>query len=293
MTLPQGPKLFIIGDSFSAQRPGTEHIDTWQKLVAERLSAERGETVHLVNSSLVGSSQDWCWGILQEWFWNEAIGPDDYLIVALTHPSRFWFLDRLPELSNSNVIDLDRHVSKDEASAIELFIKHIQRPQLDQILILNRLSYLAYIAGQQNLRRPLLIKCFEQDVYVADTFEELNWAKGTLFDDIQSHEFDTTRNHTDDVNDFWRGLDGRFNHMCLTNHKILAERVAKSLLENSQLDLSDGFVKNLIPHAWEVDFEFQKTELDYELVQKNLSSRTRWSPILPWKKRRGITSSHS
>jgi hypothetical protein len=293
MTLPEGPKLFIIGDSFSAQRPGTENVDTWQRLVAEQLSLDCGETVHLVNSSLVGSSQDWCWGILQEWFWNKAIGPDDYLIVALTHPSRFWFLERLPELSNSNVIDLDRHVTKEEAEAIELFIKNIQRPQLDQILILNRLSYLAYMIGSQGLRRPLMIKCFEQDVYLADKFEELNWAKGTLFDDIQSHEFDLRKNHTDDVNDFWRGLDGRFNHMCLANHSRLAGKVAQALISDQELDLTQGFVKNIIPHAWEVDFDFQKKELDYELVQKNLASRTRWAPILPWKKRRGITSSHS
>jgi hypothetical protein len=293
MTLPLGPKLFIIGDSFSAQRPGTESQPTWQRLVCDQLSLERGETVHMINSSLVGSSQDWCWGILQEWFWNQAIGPDDYLIVALTHPSRFWFLDRLPELSNSNVIDLDKHVSRDEAQAIELFIKHIQRPQLDQLLILNRLAYLAYMVGQQGLCRPLMIKCFEQDIYIADTFEELNWTVGTLFDEIQSHEYETSKNHTDDVNEFWRGLDGRFNHMCLANHSRLAGKITKALLEDSQLDLNEGFVKNLIPRDWAVDIDFQRRELDYELVQKNLANKPSWAPILPWKKRRGITSSHS
>ena len=81
MTYPSGRKLFVLGDSFAAQRPGTADAPTWHKLTADLLSKHHGEPVHLVNSSLIGSAQDFCWSLLQEWFANDAIGPDDYLVI--------------------------------------------------------------------------------------------------------------------------------------------------------------------------------------------------------------------
>lgn len=291
MTYPAGRKLFILGDSFAACRPGTESAPTWHRLAADLLSQHHGEPVHLINSSLIGSAQDFCWGILQEWFWNEAIGPDDYLIVALTHPSRYWFLERLPELTNVNIIDLDRHVSKEEATAIELFIKHIQRPNLDTMMLINRMAYLALMVSEQKLHRPLMINCFNHVVGAAEGFEELNWAKGNLFEDIQRDEFSDKDREVADV--FWRGLDGRFNHMCLSNHKILAEKIVTALTTDSTLDITSGFIKKIIPEDWETDIKFQQTELDYEITLRNLDNRKQYkSSLLPWKNRRGITTNN-
>jgi len=291
MTYPSGRKLFVLGDSFSAQRPGTADAPTWHKLTADLLSEHHGEPVHLINSSLIGSAQDFCWGILQEWFFNGAIGPDDYIVIALTHPSRYWFLDRLPELTNANIIDLDRHISQEEATAIELFIKHIQRPSLDTMLLVNRMAYLALMVNEHKLHRPLMLKCFSQVVGAAEEFEELNWCQGNLFENIQRDEF---ANNTLEINDvFWRGLDGRFNHMCLSNHKILAEKLADSLINNTVLDIRSGFIKNIIPEDWETNVEFQKTELDYEITLRNLENRASYkSSLLPWKNRRGIKTNN-
>jgi len=291
MTYPSGRKLFILGDSFSACRPGTESAPTWHRLTADLLSQHHGEPVHLINSSLIGSAQDFCWGLLQEWVWNNAIGPDDYLVIALTHPSRYWFIERLPELTNANIIDLDKHITKDEATAIELFIKHIQRPNLDTMLLINRMAYLALMVNEQKLHRPLIIKCFQQLVGVADEFEELNWAEGNLFEDIQRDEFANNDLEIGDV--FWRGLDGRFNHMCLSNHKILAEKIAYALINDTTLDIRSGFIKNIIPEDWENNVEFQKTELDYEMTLRNLENRASYkSSLLPWKNRRGIKANN-
>lgn len=287
MTYPSGKKLFVLGDSFAACRPGSETVPTWHKLTADYLAEHYGEPVHLINSALIGSSQDWCWGILQEWFAGGAIGPEDHLVIALTHPSRYWFIDRLPELTNVNIIDLDRHISKEEAKAIELFIKHIQRPSLDVTNLNNRMSYLAYIVGDQGLKHPLMVKCFDQDLDQSAGFEELIWAKGNLFDDVQKHEF--WSEEADVNNSFWRGLDGRYNHMCLSNHKILASKMADSLINGTELDLTQGFVKNILPKNWEDDVEFQQNELDIEMVRKNLDNRKEYSEsLLPWKKRRNI-----
>jgi hypothetical protein len=287
MTYPTGRKLFVLGDSFAACRPGTESAPTWHRLTADLLSKHHGEPVHLINSALIGSGQDFCWGLLQEWFAHGAIGPDDYLIIALTHPSRYWFIERLPELTNVNIIDLDKHISKEEATAIELFIKHIQRPNLDTMLLVNRMAYLALMVDDFKLRRPLMLKCFDQGLGQSSEFEELNWSQGTLFEDIQRDEFFSDDREINDV--FWRGLDGRFNHMCLSNHKILAEKIATALINDATLDITSGFVKKIIPQDWETNLEFQQTELDYEITLRNLDNRKDYKKsLLPWKNRRGI-----
>jgi hypothetical protein len=107
MNMPAtGIRLFVIGDSFTVATGPTDTTMTWIRQTAQQLSALHGEPVTVVNKSIMGSSQDWCWMQLHTWM-ETGITERDYLIVGLTHPGRYWYLDRLPELSNSNIIDLD------------------------------------------------------------------------------------------------------------------------------------------------------------------------------------------
>jgi hypothetical protein len=105
--------------------------------------------------------------------------------------------------------------------------------------------------------------------------------------------FDVFPKVGDDLNNkFWRGLDGRFNHMCLSNHGILAARIAESLINGTALDLKQGFIQKIIPADWESNIEFQDRELDAEIARKNLEHKKSYGPILPWKKRIGITTNN-
>ena len=277
--------LYVIGDSFAVPPKAEDTTLTWPQQVARGLKEQLGHDVVLENISIMGCAQDYCWDVLQHLL-EYRIKENDHIVIALTHPSRFWYLDRMPEMSNANVIDLDSFVTKDEALAIEYYIRHIQRPRLDLIHINNRMGYLAYQVLKKNLNRPIIMKCFSQDVDQAETWPEINWAKGILMDDVQQWEFEDICADLDAK--FWYGLDGRYNHMCLSNHKILADKLVHSLLTDTSPDLTEGFVKGLIKGNALKDDDFIFKELDVSTVRSNLEHRDRYKPILPWKKRRNI-----
>jgi hypothetical protein len=290
---PQYPRLFVIGDSFSiGPRPG-DPARVWTRIVAEQLGDHLGEPVLLCNQSLMGSSQDFAWGVLQDhWFGMNSIRPQDYLIIALTHPNRFWYFENMPEMSNTNIIDLDSWVTKEQSRAVELYAKCIQRPQLDTLMLMNRMGYLAYQTIRSGMKnKPLLIKCFTQNLGDSYNWPEINVAKGTLMDDIQIHEF--WPEDLDEDQTYWRGLDSRYNHMVLSNHMILGAAVADSLIYGTQLDLTAiEFHKKILLEDSLKDREFCLRELDVKTLDINFKYRDDYKPILPWKKRKQLKDNH-
>jgi hypothetical protein len=120
----------------------------------------------------------------------------------------------------------------------------------------------------------------------AETWPEINWAKGILMDDVQLWEFEDIDADRDAK--FWKGLDGRYNHMCLSNHKILADKLVHSLLTDTTPDLTEGFVKGLIKDNALDDDDFVLKELDVTTVRSNLEHRARYRAVMPWAKRRKI-----
>jgi len=281
-------RLFVIGDSFSASPPKGDTTLVWPRLVCEKLQKLTNKEIVLINNSLVGSSQDWMWTHLQIWL-NYEMTADDYLVICLTHPSRVWFLERMPEMSNANIIDLDKHVTKEEAKAIELFIRYIQRPMIDLMNVNNRLAYVAYQTNRHKLKKPIIIKCFDQDLDQAQEFEELIIADGSLMSDVQYHEFINPEQETD--NKFWHGIDARYNHLCLRNHGILADKILHSLLTQEPIDLKQGFHKNFLMESLLEDNNFCANELNLATLELNRNNKDRFKPIIPWARRVGVKTS--
>ena len=286
--LPDGRRLFIIGDSFTVAAPPGDQAETWMRIAAQQISEHDQQPVCIVNASIMGASQDWCWMQLHAWIESGSIRPDDYLIVALTHPGRYWYIDRLPELSNSNIIDLDRWCSSEESRAIELFIKHIQRPRLDAISLINRLGWLGYQVLKRGLRRPLMIKCFSQDLYQFETIEELNISQGDLYKGIQYWEFENP--DKEEFSEYFSGIDCRYNHLCLSNHRILGPRVAQSLITGETLDLTTGYEKDILKAGLLNDPEFCRRELNLEQLahREQQLAKDYYKPMLPWKRRKKL-----
>ena len=279
-----GIRLFVIGDSFTVATGPTDTTMTWIRQTAQQLSALHGEPVTVVNKSIMGSSQDWCWMQLHTWM-ETGITERDYLIVGLTHPGRYWYLDRLPELSNSNIIDLDSWCSQEESKAIELFIKHIQRPSLDTISLINRLGWLGYQVLKKNLRKPLIIKCFSQDLYQFESMDELIVSQGAIFDDIQYWEFASVE--MEHNSDYFGGRDCRYNHLTLSNHKILAERIVRSLYHGEDLDLKSGYIRGILTPGALEDPDFCQRELDLHIMEKRKHHIVS-TGFSPWKRRVNI-----
>lgn len=270
------PTLWVIGDSFSQPRIEIDTPKLWTELVADQLGC------NLVNDSYYGVSQDFCWMHLQLWSIQQKIQPEDYVIVVLTHPNRYWYLDEHPDLSNGHqLIDLDEHVGRAQAQAIKGYIQYIQRPSLDSIQQISRMGWLAWNTFSQNLRRPLVIKAFEFELHKTDKYSSLNVANGQLFD-IQLNEYCVADRER--VTEYFYGADPRWNHMCLDNHKILADRVCDSFVNDSQLDLTQGFLTELLPlESIDNDLEFCQRELNPQLYEHYLKTKDRMM-------RRGLNS---
>ena len=277
-------KLYIVGDSFSSD--STTLKDTtpvWYRILAERLGVDQ-----IINNSLIGAAQDFSWFSLQNW--RNHITPDDYLIVVLTHPGRFWFIEDDPTTAKyDNVHGYEKQFKPNVATAIKLYIEHIQRPSLDTIWLENRLAWLAYNAHLCNWRKPLVILGFTQDISHAAEYPNIRFSKGSLTDHVSNPEiaippatFNSEKELTnyikklDDVNN---SVDVRHNHMCISNHAILSEKIYQSLTNDSELDLTTGFKTEIFNTTTANDPEFIKNELDEGAVADKKAKVQRYAGI--------------
>ena len=276
------PTIYVFGDSFTVPNQiysgSTPHglyaspgeswqqgqprpkTATWINLVAAALSQQHRD-LDLINHSQHGVAQDFCWTQI-----NQAISvitADDYVIVAVTHPNRFWYIQEHPNLSNHHIINLEQYLEKEQAQAIQLFMQHIQRPELDTLHQTNRMKSLAYEVLKRGLRRPLMINCFATDITEVAGIEELAWAQGNLFT-IQAQEY---LRGEDDSTNFFKGVDCRYNHLCLSNHQILADKVIAAFTEGAVVDLDQGFHQGLLKDGVLKDQEFCRRELDWDKMQ--------------------------
>jgi hypothetical protein len=150
------------------------------------------------------------------------------------------------------------------AEAAAMYIEFIQRPELDILHLETRLGWLAYQTRLLGWRKPLVLLAFKQKAPFAYSYPDLNFSKGDLSDDISHAEYKLNVT-AKDYNNFMLGEDPRFNHMCLSNHEILAEKIANSFKNNTELDLTDGSFKQEILNRETVD--------DPEFIAKELCLR--------------------
>lgn len=223
-------KLWLTGDSFSVTLKDDDPDRVWLKQVAKGLG-----DYELKNCSYPGTCQDWAWGFLE--LNANDISSDDQIIVVLTEPSRYWFFEEHPTITNSHILDFDKAIDHPErVQAVELFIKHIQRHNLDYQHCLHRLGWLNNMVHVKKWKKPLIIHGANQNHFGQDYLDKLNFSIGNLtgvsfFEKGEEIEF--------------RGFDMRYNHLCLSNHDILAEKVINALTTGERLDLTTGFIQGI------------------------------------------------
>lgn len=283
-------RLWIFGDSWSALSPQTDPERVWTRQLSHRLSNSINHPVQLRNHSLIGCSQDW---ITLQFLENaHLMKENDYVIVILTSPQRYWFFKDKPDLTNWNIIDFDQWITADQAKAVEYYIKHIQRDEIDHLHTVNRLANIAYECAARGLRRPLIIKGFAQNLGSAEHYPDLNIARGFLTK-VQGEEY----SHRDLLSDrynkgltnWFNGFDCRYNHLCLTNHDILVDKLLSALVNDQKLDLEQDFKTDLIGEHWYENPELCSNELNpksIEIFLKDVSKRDYKNTV--WKIKTGI-----
>lgn len=262
------------GDSWNGGKP-KPRINTWINQVAATLS-QRHTELDLVNYSQYGVAQDFCWYHLNGMI--DTVQPDDYIIVAVTHPNRYWFFQDHPNLSNHHILELEKYMDREQRWAIQLFMQYIQRPELDTLHQTNRMKSLAYEILKRGLRRPLMMNCFPSDISEVEGIEELLWAQGNLYS-IQSLEFESG---DEDSTSYFSGVDCRYNHLCLSNHDIMAKKVIEAFDKGQGPDLNQGFLTHLLKKESLDDEEFCKKELDTNklaIVREEQKAKAGWKVL--------------
>lgn len=231
------PKLWLFGDSFSSVDAKDYNARQWPLQLSSSLGYE------LLNYSLAGSSQDYAWFQLHQHV--NDIRAEDKIIVVMTSPNRFWLFDTYPDVTNpQHIADA---IEPYQRKVWETYFKHIQRDSLDTMNVKNRLGWLNHTAATRGWTRPLIIFAFEQDFGLAGDYPGLDFGQGNLAEHVQLKEYVDPTNQL-----LLRGADPRYNHMCLTNHDRLVERLIKTIKDSEPLDLREGFLQSIL------DTEFLK-----------------------------------
>ena len=276
-------RLYIVGDSFGSIEDTKDVVENcWTRLLASKLGVDR-----VINNSLLGAGQDFAWFSLHNWI--TEIRPNDYLVVLLTHPGRFWFFDEFPHLAKTELFDgIEHEIGYARCYAAIEYAKYIQRPQLDEQWMLDRLGWLAYSIRSYGIKNVLVVQAIDQYCDIESKFPDLNISKGNLGDHVSLEEVKPRVSNEEYLN-VVAMRDPRYNHMCLRNHVVLADKMYNSIVNNTKLDLtSPDFHKGFLTKESIADPGFQASDLCPVGVQRYVEDHANSRKFLALKKLVGL-----
>ena len=223
--------LWIFGDSFSVSRENVNkgNIEPW-RLWHERLADNLGLSEYL-NYALWGVSNEY---ILDKFLTHQLeYQPGDYIVIQVTSGARQWFFKEHPELGNYYVVDIGEAITKHEQQAIDLYINHLHRPEIDE------LRYFMLVNTLERLSQELA-HC---KILILPGFHCVPGVEGIMMN-ICNGEF-----VSDDTRASWYSkhyIDPRPNHFCQENHLILGDRITEFFQTGTLINLSDGYKQGFL-----------------------------------------------
>lgn len=278
--------LWLFGDSFGVvEQNDPERV--WTKQTIIKLSKMYNCEMQCIGSNLTGASQDW---IMDQYLGNvDQITPDDYVIMILTSRDRFWFFEDRPDITGIQINDIDNNLDKDKMKAIEHYYRYIYRHQLGGLHQICRLLSIAQVTRLNCLRKPLLLPAFEPiENNIKHICPDLEIAEGFLCD-IQAKELiDTQKDiYKKDLNSYFKNWDCRYNHLCLSNHDVLSDKIVEYFTNGTPVDLRSGFFTDIVSKDWRRDQQFVAEQLDLkkvEIFDQNINHTS----IIPWHVRKNL-----
>ena len=221
------PSLWIYGDSFAVDWK----VDWgWMRQLAPRLNAE-----NCYVQSCAGTNNEW----ILKTFADDKHSPGDIVVLFLTEPSRHWFFEDRPYLSNLasiiNTKDAADVKREDEGKyeAIMQYYAHLHRDDLVDF----RLQMMTDFIRVKSIEREIRLQVIPAFMMNID-WTDLNPCIGNMTFSICDREF---ANHTDIPNWYNQSIDTRANHMTLENHTIFADKLYTRFTQGGMLDLDSGF----------------------------------------------------
>lgn len=288
--------LWVYGDSFADTLVYSEQSRKrlWPQVTVDLLSVQTSCSWEIQNLAWIGSSLEFSYHQMRTSLGSWKSG--DMVVFLATDPSRCWFIQDRPDMSNVFTWDLDEQVKdREKIDAIAAYFRHVHRPELGQLKITTIIESIAY----WSLRHPtvsfLVIPCFPMSLIgqtlgsiieknQPDPWHYPNLAKtnGNLLY-VQQNEFCLDENAPYMAVKNWKGWDLRYNHLTLSNHRILAKKISKFYSDNIPVDLTTGFNRELFSYACLDDIDlidpvFREKELCPETIEKFLEGSKKTLP---------------
>lgn len=220
--------LWVFGDSFSHTGPSTLDYKVWSKLVSEQLGCE-----HYKNFAQPGVSNDYIFKMLADNINNMDEG--DYCIIQTTQKYRQWFFND-PTLANYTIGDLNDYITKDQANAVDMYLKYLQRDELDDNRFIQFSLALERIVTLVRHVKFLILPGFWGTHGVNGTLIEVCDKEFVSFEDVKGFYNRDGR----------KGKDPRVNHLSPMNHPILADKIVEFFNTGRFVDLTTGFEEGFL-----------------------------------------------
>jgi hypothetical protein len=247
--------------------PNEETKNSWQYLLFKKFDIELNKTT-LEPLSQNGSCIEyiqWALDVLIESQWETF--KNATFIVGVPDPNRIWFCEypsvsHIANLANegfrksflnfANSMGSDTYkLERQMHSAFEFAANGCYPRELAFQKAKSFIAYIHYIRKKYNLN-IIALPISESEESIGIQYNSFK-THGTL-QDIQFKEIAAKNDKAREKNQHyllspmspWLGTDGRVNHLIKENHEILAEKIYNSMTNNVDLDLSTGFVQNVI-----------------------------------------------
>lgn len=251
--------IWLFGGSYAGDPGQDANMPTYYSLLRDHFGCQ------LFNCGKSGSSLTYTYITFNEV--RHKIQKNDIILVCLTEPSRQNFFSDRPEVSA--MLGLHFHACTDyEKDAMEKYMKYLHNASNDANTLVNFLYNLQCATEDLSLTticmplsstRKLLGYPNLKDIPTHD-FSSLVFPTGFLFD-IPDGEASDSDIRKLIYGKFTGYYDPRINHMCMSNHKIMATKLIDTIETGCALDFTNGFRKNILTIESLNSDEFRSTEL--------------------------------
>ena len=238
-------KLYVIGDSYAADREA--HIDDnyapyesqWSVLLSEKLGAS------LANHGVGGASVEYAINRFYEKILPE-IRKEDTIVFCKTFYLRKYLDKNRPSFSMLPVIEsyyAAGILSKQDYNFYVRIFLDVVRSDVESYHAFNFINALAYYRYKIGFK-VVVLNCFpptnEEEIFKMP--KTIISSKGSL-SHVTRYEFSDSEISDKKVPADM--MDPRRNHMNKKNHKILVDKIYSAIINNEDIDLINGFEKNL------------------------------------------------
>ena len=230
---PPWTKLYVFGDSFA--EPGNNIPWTWTQLLAKNLRQK------CINFAKGGTGLEYTFDKFEQC--RSSILADDNVVIFLTAERRGYWYKHNPAFESFNSIGVTqdaKKIPKDEYLALKYYFAcftdiHIEKMHVNLLNFLHSVDSLA----KTHQKKFLIVDAVLDTVIDHSRYSNLIISHGKLFN--------VSERECGDI-EYFKILanERRHNHLCASNHAILADKIVNCLTTGAQLNLTDTFRTSII-----------------------------------------------